>query len=66
MGDPPIEIRGVAELIADAEVVGAATRRIAARYLGDVEEPEYADSIAGEDAVIIRVAPEGLPRAPDE
>jgi hypothetical protein len=59
-----IEIRGVAELIADAEVVGAAARRIAARYLGDVEGPEYADSITGDDAVIIRVAP-GVVRAWD-
>jgi hypothetical protein len=53
----------VAELIADAEVVGAAARRIATRYLGDVEGPEYADSIAGDDAVIIRVAP-GLAKRP--
>ena len=59
-----IEIRGVAELIADAEVVGAAARRIAARYLGDVEGPEYADSITGDDAAIIRVAP-GVVRAWD-
>jgi PPOX class probable F420-dependent enzyme len=59
-----IEIRGVAELIADPEVAGAAARRIAARYLGDVEGPEYVDSIGGDDAVIIRVAP-GIVRAWD-
>jgi PPOX class probable F420-dependent enzyme len=59
-----IEIRGVAELIADAQVAGAAARRIAARYLGDVEGPEYVDSIGGDDAVLIRVAP-GVVRAWD-
>ena len=59
-----IEIRGVAELIVDAELAGAAARRIATRYLGDVEGPEYVDSIGGDDDMLIRVAP-GVVRAWD-
>ena len=40
-----IEIRGVAELIADAHVAGAAARRIAARYLGAPRDGRLCRSI---------------------
>src|SRR5262245_4064970 len=58
-----IEIRGVAELIADDDVARPAAHRIAARYLGDPDGPDYVESLGG-DAVVIRVAG-GIVRAWD-
>ena len=53
-----LTVRGRAEIIADNEAAHQLNRRLSVRYLGEDEGAEWADSLADDDFVILRIIPE--------
>ena len=53
-----LTVRGLAEVIADNQAAHELNRRLSVRYLGEEEGEEWADSLADDDLVIVRITPE--------
>ena len=53
-----LTVRGQAEIIYDNDAAQALHRRLSVRYLGDEEGEEWADSLADEEMVLLRIIPE--------
>ena len=53
-----LTVRGRAEVVADNDLAQDLHRRLSVRYLGSEEGEEWADSLADDDLVIVRITPE--------
>ncbi len=53
-----LTVRGRAEIITDNEVAHQLNRRLSVRYLGEDEGREWADSLADDELVVLRIIPE--------
>ena len=53
-----LTVRGRAEVVADNESAQDLHRRLSVRYLGPEEGEEWADSLAEDELVIVRITPE--------
>ena len=53
-----LTVRGYAEVIHDDQASQRLHRQLSIRYLGEQEGQEWADSMAAEEMVIVRITPE--------
>lgn len=53
-----LTVRGQAEIIADNDTAHELNRRLSVRYLGEDEGAQWADSLADDELVILRIIPE--------
>ena len=53
-----LTVRGRAEVITDNDAAQELHRRLSMRYLGDAEGEEWAESLADEEMVVLRIIPE--------
>ncbi len=53
-----LTVRGRAEIVPDNDLAQELHRRLSIRYLGEEEGEEWADSLADEELVVLRIIPE--------
>ncbi len=53
-----LTVRGLAEIIPDNDAAHKLNRRLSVRYLGEEEGEEWANSLADDELVILRITPE--------